>query len=405
MSGDSDTASLPTRVYRHYRENGLRSLCGRAFEKVFKQFVRNRALSTAELEQLAQSRGSIWYAEHEDSIRIPPPKHPQLRTALADYPKVYRPRRAFVCELPDCHLVEGSAMAMYRGERMLLDTTRHRFSSRYFRSYSSLSTHALKSRLGAGPKRSNQLLFPLVCLDPSYYHWLLEFLPKLRLLELYQTETDRTPKVVIEPKPRDFIIDTLDFAGYDSDHRIQWGQTPAQPERLVVASHKAHRFDYENPTRSPYQPSRVDFEWLREHMRTQIPQVEINPSADRRLYISRQRADRGRKVSNYNESMAVLQERGFESHVLEDYSFERQMKLFMEADVIAGPHGAGLANMLFAENPLVVELFPETVLKPQFYFLASILGFEYEAIVTGGVENNLRIDIAHLQQRLDEIGL
>jgi capsular polysaccharide biosynthesis protein len=103
--------------------------------------------------------------------------------------------------------------------------------------------------------------------------------------------------------------------------------------------------------------------------------------------------------------MAVLQERGFESHVLEDYSFGRQMKLFMEADVIAGPHGAGLANMLFAENPLVVELFPETVLKPQFYFLASILGFEYEAIVTDGIKNNLRIDIAHLQQRLDEIGL
>jgi hypothetical protein len=50
-------------------------------------------------------------------------------------------------------------------------------------------------------------------------------------------------------------------------------------------------------------------------------------------------------------------------------------------------------------------LSPETVLKPHFYFLASITGFEYEAVVTDAVENNLRVDIDRLRGRLNKIGL
>ncbi len=170
--------------------------------------------------------------------------------------------------------------------------------------------------------------------------------------------------------------------------------------RFVTASHRPHRFDYEDRADSAYRPSRADFEWLRNRMRSQIPPGSVNADTDRRIYVSRQRADRGRKLLNDREALQALRERGFESHVLEEYSFERQVRLFIEADVIAGPHGAGLANILFADDPLVVDLSPETVLKPHFYFLASITGFEYEAVVTDAVENNLRVDIDRLKQRL-----
>jgi capsular polysaccharide biosynthesis protein len=268
-----------------------------------------------------------------------------------------------------------------------------------------VAAHALKSRLGRGPDRVEQTLFPMICLDPSYYHWLLEFLPKLRLLELYRSKTGRTPTLVIEPDPRDFVVDTLEFAGYGPEQCLEWDQTPRAVERLITVPHREHRFNEENPSNSPYQPSKVDFEWIRKRMRSQMPRDMIDPSANRRIYISRQYADRGRKVLNNDELSSLLKEKGFEFHVLEDYPFRKQMRLFIEADVIAGPHGAGLANMLFADNPLVIEFFPEKFIKPHFYFLASIMGFEYESVVTDAVDNNLRVDIDCLRRCLDNVGL
>lgn len=401
----SDIKSLTERAYSHYRQHGIKSLARTTVLYLSEQFVQPRTLSTAELEDLAQTRGSLWYANQEEQVKIQPPDHPYLRTAFADYPKIYHPKQAFVCELPGCHLFGQGAAGLYRGERLLLDTTRNKPSTRYFDSYPRLAMHAVRSRLGMDPEFIEETTFPIICLDSSYYHWLLEFLPKLRFLELYQKKTGRMPTLVIESNPRDFVVETLKFAGYGPEQYLEWDQMPRVVERLVTVPHREHRFDYEHPPNSRYQPSQVDLKWLRSHMRSQMPDDLIDTSANRRIYISRQHAERGRAIVNSDTVFRVLQERGFESHVLEDYPFRKQMQLFMEADVIAGPHGAGLANMLFADDPVVIELLPEKFVKPHFYFLASIMGFEYEGVVTGAVGNNLRVDISCLQRRLDSIGI
>jgi capsular polysaccharide biosynthesis protein len=133
--------------------------------------------------------------------------------------------------------------------------------------------------------------------------------------------------------------------------------------------------------------------------------TDSDNSRDRRIYITRQQATRGRRVINYDEVVAELHRREFEVHALETYSLTEQLKLFVEADIIMGPHGAGLLNMLFADTPHVVELFPKTVIKPHFYFLSQILSAEYDAIVTEAQENNLLVEMDHFRERLDEFGI
>jgi capsular polysaccharide biosynthesis protein len=79
----------------------------------------------------------------------------------------------------------------------------------------------------------------------------------------------------------------------------------------------------------------------------------------RRIYITRRKAT-GRHVANEAELLATLQPLGFVSVVAEELDWLHQIALFHHAECIVAPHGAGLANLVFASPPvLVVELIAE----------------------------------------------
>ena len=75
--------------------------------------------------------------------------------------------------------------------------------------------------------------------------------------------------------------------------------------------------------------------------------------------------------------MAALEPLGFERHVLEEYSHEEQVELFYDSDFVIGPHGAGLANVVFSKATRVVELFASNEVVPHFFFLSKALGHPY----------------------------
>jgi hypothetical protein len=68
-----------------------------------------------------------------------------------------------------------------------------------------------------------------------------------------------------------------------------------------------------------------------------------------RVYVSR-RLTTARRVLNEAEVIATLRDFGFQPLCLEQMSLEEQIKVFRESDVVIGPHGAGLANIVFS-NP------------------------------------------------------
>lgn len=112
---------------------------------------------------------------------------------------------------------------------------------------------------------------------------------------------------------------------------------------------------------------------------------------------------RGRKVVNYQQFINELYDRGFKPYILEELSFQEQVNLFTDADIILGPHGAGFANMIFSNDPLIIEMFPKDVLRPHFYFLANVLGYKYEGIVTESYKGDLVVDIESFRNQMDEI--
>ena len=146
------------------------------------------------------------------------------------------------------------------------------------------------------------------------------------------------------------------------------------------------------------------FEWIRERF--------VGKRAGfrgRRIYVSRRLAAT-RRVSNEAEVVALLRKRGFEDIALEELSFAAQVELFAECEIVVAPHGAGLANIVFAPpGCMVIEIAPEDCEPARRFFenLSAGAGHHF-ARVSGGVgfwKEKFDVDLTSLEIALKELGI
>lgn len=99
---------------------------------------------------------------------------------------------------------------------------------------------------------------------------------------------------------------------------------------------------------------------LIEKLKTSLSESTKVKPLGKKIYISRSDARR-RRVLNEEELIKQLRKRGFNIVIPGKYNLADQAKLFEKAEVIVGPHGMGLTNMLFSNNlKIVIELFSDT---------------------------------------------
>lgn len=105
------------------------------------------------------------------------------------------------------------------------------------------------------------------------------------------------------------------------------------------------------------------------------------PKPTRRLYISR--ADSlNRPLQHETALAAALESQGFETIVLSGRSLSEQARLFAEAAVVVGPHGAGLTNLGFCRpGTKVLELTPSHYFNSCFLGLSHIAGLDHRVYV------------------------
>jgi capsular polysaccharide biosynthesis protein len=148
-------------------------------------------------------------------------------------------------------------------------------------------------------------------------------------------------------------------------------------------------------------PSQIDpipehIQWLQGRMCKAVDE----PKNGARIYISRRNATK-RRVRNEAEVVSALRTRGFKRYVLEELSVAEQIELFADAEAVVGPHGAGFANLVYAEAPLVVELFGQKRLNT-YHRLSTALGFQYEPIYAEAHGCDLVVDTTTLLERINE---
>jgi len=96
--------------------------------------------------------------------------------------------------------------------------------------------------------------------------------------------------------------------------------------------------------------------------------TQIQVDGYRNIIINRRNASQ-RKVINIDKILKRFSNFNFEVVFLEDLSFQNQIQLFRSSKVIIATHGAGLVNLLYSENPIVIEFFPSNrTSRDSFYF-------------------------------------
>ncbi|MDY0386293.1 MAG: glycosyltransferase family 61 protein [Methanolobus sp.] len=196
----------------------------------------------------------------------------------------------------------------------------------------------------------------------GYFHWMLECLPRIRLIEDYIDEIDY---LIVPDNLKKFHIETLDRLGFPEEklYRIKDGMN-LQCEKLFVPS-----LPIGNALMSKWV---CDF--LRESF---IPEDVADPH--RLIYISRKDA-LYRKIMNEGEVEEYLKEMGFEIFQMSELSFLEQVKICAEAKVVISPHGAGLTNIVFCRGAKILEMFSPSYLGG-FSILANYGKNEYWYLV------------------------
>ena len=186
----------------------------------------------------------------------------------------------------------------------------------------------------------------------AYYHWVLESLPRIRLLEPHLQSLDG---VFVPTQMEPAMFESLILLGFKESQLIRLEHSSHfAPEHLLVPKYCA---GLDIPA------------WVPEYLQSKLfPEGPTAAPRTRRIYISR--ADAGkRRVTNEAALRAILDHHGFEIVRLRELTFRSQAELFHSADVVIGAHGAGLANAIFCQpGATLVELLPSPQVPPHVFF-------------------------------------
>lgn len=341
------------------------------------------------------SRGRMWVARSEERLdRAVPPGDPARHPTFTEQATEVIPRVA-VGELPGGRVL-GPHRAVIDGDGAMIEEFSPYWGTSRWREHP-----VFLHPFGEAPEEVAGSLGALAARgDHSNYHFLLDVLPRLAIME---TPGVPAPDRWYVPLQRGFQREILELAGFlpgaevvDSDLA-----THVRAETLLVPGlPDAH-------LRTP--PWTVDF--VRERLRPS--NLERMPG--RRIYVTRGQERHNRVVTNEDEVVEFLGERGFTVVDPGSLPVAEQIRTFAEAEWIVAPHGAALANLAFASpGASVVELFAPDYVQGCYWKLADcVTGLGYRYLVgrgrsprsgrMNGVMSDIEIDLGSLDRALDAL--
>lgn len=207
--------------------------------------------------------------------------------------------------------------------------------------------------------------------DGNYYHFLMDVLTRVGVLE--QCPDVEPPERWYVPAQSRFQRELLDLIGIPAARRVDAARHPhVQADTLVVPSPPA--MSEKNPP------------WAVEFLRGRLLSAVDVSGPRRRIYITRGPSANNRTVVNEAAVLGLLAGHGFEAVDPARLSVAEQIRTFATASVVVAPHGAALANLMFAApGCIVLELFPAGCLLPDFWRLAcGVPGLTYRYVSARG---------------------
>ncbi len=319
-----------------------------------------------------------------------PPVEPATDTHLA---------RLAVAELPDGRVL-GRSRGVITGSNDLVWEVSHYFGSSHPKQHPVFGNpfppepREVPGRLGVLAARG----------DINYYHFLIDVLPRLGVLE--QAPDVEVPERWYVPASTTVQRELLDILGITQERRIDSNVVPHVRAEVLVTPSMPTVAEMKNP------PWVVTF--LRERL---MKDVTVPPPEDRRpLYVTRTAGANNRAVRNEPALVRRLEDRGFVVVDPSTLGATGQMECFASASAIVCAHGAALANLVFA-NPgtPVVELFPAGNVLPDYWRLAVSAGLPYRYLSawpsaaqktnrSKALVRDIDVELSALDALLDDLG-
>jgi hypothetical protein len=230
--------------------------------------------------------------------------------------------------------------------------------------------------------------------DVNYFHWLIESCSQLVALRDYVVLHPQPLTIVYRHDGPAFIADSIQklFKGIDHNLLSYSGNT-LKCERLLCAVYPEYSTNINGHTLSR----------IRDLLCFDVQGVE---STHQLIYIKR-KVGGWRYLLNEREFEQALSDLGFHIVQSEQMSLVQQVALFRKAKVIVGMHGAGLTNLLFADNPIVIEM-RGAYGGDDYVRMCHALHYEHVLFKCNDQDHNITVDIPSLvteiKSRLGKVG-
>ena len=226
----------------------------------------------------------------------------------------------------------------------------------------------------------------------AYYHWVVECLT--RLFELDFNKKKYPILLPLKFKNLSYVQQSLDLLGF-SVHYYDTKQ-PCYVNILILPSITARGMFF-------------SIESLSYQKKVFSNKIVCNNIPYRKIYITRKNSN-SRKVLNEHLFVDFFKRYDIEVFNLENLSFIEQVKIFSETTLLIGPHGAGLANMIYLpKESIVLEIKnKQDNYWNMFYGMASDLGHKYfyllaEPTTDDTHDSNLILDEDEFEHVIDQI--
>ncbi|MDB2286711.1 glycosyltransferase family 61 protein [Halorubrum ezzemoulense] len=299
----------------------------------------------------------------------------------------------FIAEVSNVRLIGPEALAVMPDNRYILENSRGQIDALSDSIGRSILTLLQNKKQNEKLDSAVSLVGPYMAGSPNYYHWIVDYLSKIQGIKKYEEIRNEEMKILIPNNPPNWMRSSLELLDV-WDQTVEWDKKSTTVEKLVIPTGTytpIHLTDYQIVS-----PSRLL--WLKNNM---CKNIDLDDTYPKYVYISRNDAD-SRRIINENELIDSLPDH-FESYELSKLSLIEQIRLFSEAEIIVGPHGAGLTNMIWGDNLHVLELWANNRKSGCFYSMAQSLGHKYSALECKSIKNDMIVNVDAVMDMISSI--
>ncbi len=223
----------------------------------------------------------------------------------------------------------------------------------------------------------------------NYAHWLLDILPKLKLV-LSKISIKKIGSVYFQ-KLNNFQKDSLSYLGLSSNKFLDSNHLRhVKADQIISTSHP-----YYFKKTFKYAQSNLP-SWIIRFLRKDISRkINFKKKGYKKVFIDRSDSRKNHcKLINNDDVIKFLKKEKFKCLQLSKLSLKEQIAIFKNCRTIVAPHGAGLTNIAFCKKKTrVIEIIPSNNKNYLFKRISKINKLEYKSIYLDKIYDNKNGDM------------